>query len=161
MSKRFTLKKSEGFHPKKYYRGLTRKQAIERRKEIEKFGKMHWRDPRAYVGFKTDKGEKGRTSSYTVRFRREFPDAKSLEEKSKATGVPVKFIRETYHKGTAAWRTGHRVGINPQRWGYARVHSLLMCGKTYYTADADIVRRAKKESAKARKWFKRCVTRKK
>jgi hypothetical protein len=158
MSKRFTLKKSEGFHPKKYYRGLTRKQAIERQKEIEKFGKMHWRDPRAYVGFKTDKGEKTRRSSYTAEWDRLFPDAKSLEEKSEVTGVPLKYIKTVYNRGMAAWKTGHRPGISQQAWSYPRANSFLLCGKTFYTADADIVRMAKKESASARKWFKRCKT---
>ncbi len=158
MSKRVTLKKSEGFYPRKYYSGLTRKKAIERRKEIEKFGKMHWKDPRAYVGFKTDKRAKTRRSSYTAEWDRLFPDAKSLEEKSKVTGVPLKYIKHVYAKGYAAWRGGHRPGVNPQRWGHARVASYLLCGRAHYTADALDVRRAKKESAKARKWFKRCRT---
>lgn len=158
MSKRVTLKKSEGFYPKKYYSGLTRKKAIERRKEIEKFGKMHWKDPRAYVGFKTDKGAKTRRSSYTAEWDRLFPDAKSLEEKSKVTGVPLKYIKIVYNRAMAAWKTGHRIGMSQQAWSYPRTSSFLLCGKTHYTADADIVRRAKKESTTARKWFKRCKT---
>ncbi len=158
MSRRVTLKKSEGFYPKKYYSGLTRKKAIERRKEIEKFGKMHWKDPRAYVGFKTDKGAKTRRSSYTAEWDRLFPDAKSLEEKSEVTGVPLKYIKHVHAKGSAAWRSGHRPGVNPQRWAHARIASYLLCGKAHYTADAADVRRAKKESASARKWFKRCKT---
>jgi hypothetical protein len=27
---------------------------------------------------------------------------------------------------------------SPQAWGYARVHSFVVKGKTYYTADADL-----------------------
>ena len=74
------------------------------------------------------------------------------------TGVPLKFIQESYNRGMAAWRTGHRPGATQQQWGYARVSSMLLCGKTYYTADADVVKRAKEESSEARKWFKRCKT---
>jgi len=148
-----TLKKDNPLWPHKYYRGLTRKKAAERRKEILKFGSMDWKDPKAYVGFKTDVGVKTKPSSYTSRFKKMFPDALSLEQKAEATGVPVKYLKESYSKGLAAWRTGHRPGASQQAWGYARVHSLLLKGKTFYTADADIARRAIKESPSAKKWF--------
>jgi len=147
------LKKDNPTWPHKYYKGLTRKAASQRRKEILKFGKLHWRDPRAYVGFKTDKGVAGKTSNYTQRFRRLFPDAASLEAKAAATGVPMRFIRECYNRGMGAWRTGHRPGATEQQWGYARVHSLLLCGKTSQGPDADLVREAKAASAGAKKWF--------
>ncbi len=157
-SRRRTLKKDK-LWPLKYYRGLTKKQALTRKAEISKFGKMHWRNPKAYVGFKTDKYAKTkRKSSYTAQWDRLFPDAKSLEERSKVTGVPKKYLLQVYNRGMAAWRTGHRIGQNPQSWSYPRVSSYLLCGKTHYTADADQVRAAKKESASARKWFKRCKT---
>ena len=148
-----TLKKNNPLWPHKYYRGLTRKKAAERRKEILKFGAKDWKDPSAYVGFKTDKGVKTKPSSYTTRFRKLFPDAKSLEEKAAATGVPVKYLRESFNRGRAAWRTGHRPGASEEAWGYARTHSLLLKGKTYKTADADIARRAIEESESAKKWF--------
>jgi hypothetical protein len=141
--------------PHKYYRGLTRKVAKQRRKEIKKFGSMDFKDPKAYVGFKTDVGVRSKPSSYTSRFKKLFPDALSLEQKAAATGVPVRFLRESYNRGLAAWRTGHRPGASQQAWGYARVHSLLMKGKTYHTADADIAKRAMKESPSAKKWFSR------
>jgi hypothetical protein len=156
--KRKTLKKNK-LWPPKYYRGLTRKQALERKAEIKKFGKLHWKDPRAYVGFKTDKYRRTkRKSSYTAEWDRLFPEAKSLKDKSKVTGVPVKYLDKVWNRGMAAWRTGHRVSQNPQSWSYPRVNSYLLCGKTHYTADADQVRLAKKESASARKWFRRCKT---
>jgi hypothetical protein len=41
--------------PHKYYKGLTRKKALERKKEISTFSKLHWKNSKAYVGFKTDK----------------------------------------------------------------------------------------------------------
>ena len=160
MGRKRTLKKDK-LWPHKYYSGLTRKQALERKKEIEKFGKMDWKDPRAYVGFKTDKyaeTRRKRKSSYTAQWDRLFPDAKSLEERSKVTGVPVKYLKEVWDRGMAAWRTGHRPFQNPQSWSYPRVSSYLLCGKTHYGPDSDIVRKAKKESASARKWFKRCKT---
>jgi hypothetical protein len=147
------MKTRKKLWPTKYYRGLTRKAAEQRRKEIGKFGSMDWKDPKAYVGFKTDMGVQTKPSSYTSQFKKMFPDALSLEEKAKATGVPVRYLRESYNRGLAAWRTGHRPGASQQAWGYARVHSLLLKGKTFHTADADIARRAIKESPSAKKWF--------
>ena len=144
------------YHPYKYYAGLTRKQAAERKKEIEKYGALGWKNPKAYVGFKTDKYGKRKTSSYTMKFRRLFPNARSLTQKAKATGVPHKFIKTVYNRGLAAWRTGHRPGATEQQWGYARVHSYLLCGKTHYGPDSDQVRAARSQSRSARSWFKRC-----
>ena len=147
---------NKSFWPKRYFSGLTRKQKQKRKREIAKFGAKSWKDPKAYVGFKTNSYVKSRPSSYTQRWRRRFPDAKSLKDKSKATGVPLKYIQQSYNRGLAAWRTGHRPGATEQQWGYARVHSLLQCGKTYETTDSDIVKDARTHSRKAKKWFNQC-----
>jgi hypothetical protein len=141
--------------PPKYYAGLSARKATQRRKEIQRFGSFHWKDPRAYTGFKTDKGVKGRSSGYTAAWRRQFPHATSLKQKAAATGVPLREIQESYDRGMAAWRTGHRPGATQQQWGYARVHSFLLCGKTHHSTDADLVRKAKGRSATARAWWKK------
>lgn len=143
------------FWPRKYYAGLTRKQKMERLAEIKKYGSYDWNDPKAYVGFKTDAYGKRRTSQYTQRWHRRFPGASSLKAKSKATGVPLPLIRKVYNRGMGAWRTGHRPGATEQQWGYARVHSYLLCGKTHYGPDADLVRKARR-TRKGREWFKQC-----
>jgi hypothetical protein len=92
-----------------------------------------------YKDFKTDKGVKTRTSSYTQKFRKKYgSEVKSLPEIAKATKIPLKTLQTVYNRGLAAWRTGHRPGASPQAWGYARVHSFVMKGKTYYTADANL-----------------------
>ena len=141
--------------PKRYFSGLSEKKKTQRKKEIARFGSMSSKNPKAYVGFATDRGVKTKTSSYTQKWYKKFPDAKSLEQKAKASGVPLKYIKESYNRGMAAWRTGHRPGATQQQWGYARVHSFLVCGKTYHTTDSDLVKKAK-ESAKARAWWSRC-----
>jgi hypothetical protein len=140
-------------YPLKYYRGLSAKKKTQRRREIKKYGALDTKDPRAYVGFKTDIGVKTRPSSYTERWKRRFPMATSLAQKSEATGVPLKYLEECYNRGMAAWRTGHRPGATQQQWGYARVHSLLLRGKTFRTTDSDIVRRARASSKAAREWW--------
>ena len=157
-SSRKTLKKNK-LWPHKYYRGLTRKQALERKAEIKKFGALDSRNPKAYVGFKTDKYAKTKKKSqYTAKWEKLFPDAKSLKERSKVTGVPEKYLLKVGNKAMAAWRSGHRPGMSQQQWMYPRISSYLLCGKAHYTSDSDQVRAAKKASASARKWFKRCKT---
>jgi hypothetical protein len=157
MSTRKKKQSHKLYLPKKYFSGLSKTKKIQRKKEIQTFGSLHWKNPKAYVGFKTNKGIKTKKSQYTKEWNKLFPDAKSLKEKSQATGVPERFIQESYDRGLAAWRTGHRPGANPQQWGYARVSSFLLCGKTHYGPDSDLVRKAKAASAKARTWWsKQC-----
>lgn len=139
--------------PHKYYAGLSRATQKKRRAEIQKFGAMDWKDPKAYVGFPTDRGVKTKPSSYTQQWNRRFPTAKSLKERSQVTGIPVRYLEGSYNRGLAAWRTGHRPGATPQQWGYARVSSFALCGKTAQTTDSDLRREAIRNSVKAKKWF--------
>ena len=127
-----SLHKKHGkvYAPLKYFRGLRTLGDVETR-----YKKMLKKD---YGAFKTDTKVKTRTSSYTQRFRKKYPGVKSLPDIAKATGIPLRTLRTIYNRGLAAWRTGHRPGATPQQWGYARVHSFVVKGKTYYTADKDL-----------------------
>ena len=140
-------------YPGKYLKGLSSKKQTLRKKEINKFGALSWKNAAAYVGFKTDKGVKTKSSKYTRNWKSVFPEAKSLEEKAAATGVPLNYIKQCYNRGLAAWRTGHRPGATQQQWGYGRVHSFLLCGKTYYSTDSDLVSKARSSSSSADKWW--------
>lgn len=150
--------------PKRYFTGLSARSKKLRQKEIEKFGEMHWKDPRAYIGFQTDKLIKTRTSRYTQKWRQTMKmkstmkmnqkmKSNSLEAKAEITGVPLSILQECYNRGMAAWRTGHRPGATQQQWGYARVHSFLVCGKTANTTDSDLRQKAISKSQTAKKWF--------
>jgi len=146
------------YHPKKYFAGLSKTRKVKRAAEIKRFGALDFKDPKAYVGFQTDKGVKTRKSGYTQALQRIFAkmghtEVHSLEDKAKISGVPHRFLLESYNRGMAAWRTGHRPGASQQAWGHARVASLLVCGKTYLTTDADIAEKAKKASKGARDWW--------
>ena len=124
--------------PPKYYRGLSNKNKTLRRSEIAKRSKLSWKTARAYRPFKTDKGVKTRKSSYTQKFHKKHPNAKSLPEIAKSTGIPLSTLRTVYNRGMAAWRTGHRPGASQQAWGMARVHSYAVHGKTWHTTDSDL-----------------------
>lgn len=150
------------YYPRKYYAGLSKTKKAQRRREIARFGAKDTADPSAYVGFKTDVGVKTRTSGYTQTLKRRFASmgvtgTQTLRDKARLTGVPYSVLKECYDRGLAAWRTGHRPGATQQQWGYARVASLLVCGKTHYGPDADLVRKGLSASRKARTWWKECA----
>ena len=126
------------YWPTKYHRGLTRRQNAERRRSATRRTRMSWKNPKAYVPWKSDKGVRTKTSSYTSRFHKKCPGAKSLPQISRCTKVPTKTLRTVYNRGMAAWRTGHRPGASQHAWGMARVHSFVMHGKTWRTADKDL-----------------------
>lgn len=138
--------------PKRYFSSLSKTKRQIRKRELTKRAKLSWKDPKAYRPFKTDVGVKTRKSKYVLDWKRRFPNVKSIEGASKVTGVPASLIRESYNRGVAAWRTGHRPGATKEQWGIARYRSMLLCGKTHYTTDSDLVRKAKK-TAKAHNWF--------
>ena len=142
------------YSPFKYFRGLSSRKKTQRKKEIKQRSAISWKSARAYKPFKTDKGVKTRRSSHTAKWKKMFPKVSSLKGASEVTGVPLSAIRKSYNRGMAAWRTGHRPGATQQQWGYARVYSMLTCGKTYYTTDSDLVRDANK-TKKGKSWFKK------
>ena len=151
------LDNAKVYAPDKYFEGLNAKETQKRLERIEEGAKSDHKDQNAYRPFETDfrNGERIKTkqSRYTKQWKKYFPDANSLEEKAELTGVPLEIVQKVFDKGMAAWRTGHRPGANAHQWGYARVHSFLVKGKAYYTADRSLAIRANKESEKARDWF--------
>jgi hypothetical protein len=142
------------YFPKRYFSSLSKTKRQIRKRELTKRAKLSWKDPKAYRSFKTDIGVKTRKSKYVLDWKRRFPNVKSIEGASNVTGVPASLIKESYNRGVAAWRTGHRPGATKEQWGIARYRSMLLCGKTHYTADSDLVQKAKK-TQKARNWFKK------
>ena len=138
--------------PKRYFTGVSQTKRALRKKELTKRAKLSWKTQKAYRPFKTDVGIKTRKSKYNLQWKKLFPDVTSIEGASKVTGVPASLIKESYNRGVAAWRTGHRPGATKEQWGIARYRSMLLCGKTHYSTDSDLVRKAKK-TLKARQWF--------
>jgi hypothetical protein len=127
--------------PPKYYRGLSTRRKGQRRREITRRAKMSHKNPAAYRPFATDRKTKRRPSSYSSRFHTKYPGVTGLPAIARATGVPLSVLEKVYDRGLAAWRTGHRPGASQHAWGMARVHSFVLHGKTWRTADADLARR--------------------
>jgi hypothetical protein len=135
------------YTPYKYFEGLqTFEQVKSRFFDIVRGKSSDASDPKSYKSFATDEKKSNTKSSYTLAFEKKYgSDTKSLENKSKATGIPLSILEEVFRKGKAAWRTGHRVGANQEQWGYARVHSFIMLGCAAMGADFYLVKRAIQE----------------
>lgn len=70
-------------------------------------------------------------------------EIKGLKKKADESGISYAILKKVYDRGVAAWRTGHRPGTTPQQWGFARVNSFIVGGKTRTTADADLWKKHK------------------
>ena len=68
---------------------------------------------------------------------------KGIENKSEKSGIPYGILKQVYNRGMAAWKGGHRPGTTPQQWAMARVNAFITKGKAYYTADADLAKKAR------------------
>tara|TARA_Y100000389_G_scaffold54036_1_gene49883 strand:- start:13435 stop:16506 length:3072 start_codon:yes stop_codon:yes gene_type:complete len=69
-----------------------------------------------------------------------------LKKKAEKSGMPLDVLRQVYNRGVAAWRTGHRPGVTPQQWGFARVNSFITKSSgTWGKADADLAAKVRSE----------------
>ena len=73
---------------------------------------------------------------------------KALKNKSKKSGFPLGILRKVFARGYAAWKNGHVPGTNPEQWGFARVNSFIVGGRTTKVGDGALYKQAKKHKKK-------------
>lgn len=150
--------------PARYLKGFKGKKLKQRIKEIEdrrdEYDEMYEDGvatkaelKKVFRPFKTDKGVKKKPSSYTVEAKKRGFTG-SIRNKAKAAlkyyGVPAskknidtvaKGLKKVNSKGIAAWASGgHRPGASKWNWGSARVNSVLVGGKAFFTSDNKVAR---------------------
>jgi hypothetical protein len=140
------------YSPLKYFLGLNDKEI---NKRIEEINISRKKEPKSYKPFSTDIGKKTKQSKYTKLFYELYPNAVSLEDKAKVTGVPLDILKKVKAKGNAAWTSGHRPGASQESWAIARIHSFLMRGCTFYGSDRSLAVEARTRSKKADQWWKK------
>lgn len=52
----------------------------------------------------------------------------ALKNKAEKSRAPLGALTQVYNKGLAAWKTGHRPGVNQHAWAMGRVNSFLAGG---------------------------------
>ena len=128
----------DGTQPKKYYTGLSKKDKEDRAQHFKK-------------GSKTpapgDDDAKTKPSKHTIKYKKMFGEGdadKSLNDKSKKSGISVGILKQVFKRGVKAWQTGHRPGTTAVQWGHARVNSFITKGKgTWGKADKDLADKVK------------------
>ena len=77
------------------------------------------------------KSYKSRPSNWTQKFHKLYPNIKSYNEISKATGIPVQALKAVVRKGKGAYySSGSRPNQTADSWGKARMYSYILGGKT-------------------------------
>lgn len=86
----------------------------------------------------------------------------SIKDISKDTGIKKSILQSVFNRGVGAWKTNiqsvrlkdgsknydlkrypRRTRMTAEQWGYGRIMSFVMGGKTRYTADADLWKKHK------------------
>ena len=119
--------------PKRYTAGLNRK---DKKKQMRSLN-------RSRKAYKTKKGKdkyykrpklksfKEKKSSWTTKFKKKYPEAKTITQIAKATGIPRKALVEVKKKGMGAYySSGSRPNQTPHSWGMARMYSYILGGPT-------------------------------
>ena len=144
--------------PEKYLAGLSAKERKQRIAELTEQRDRKGKGDKRYAELKTDRlaRKKGlvKQSAYSqvaekrgiqIRYKGAQPDFKATARAAlryyKAKGDVdeiAALLEQSYDKGLAAWQSGgHRPGASQRNWGDARVHSLLVGGKTAWYPSAD------------------------
>ena len=125
--------------PKRYLKGLNKEEMLIAAKEIDKGYKYDIDDPKAYEYWKSDikataRGYKTVPSKYKKKFIEMYgplPEkGEFLDKMAKATKIKKSILQKVYDKGLAAWRGGHRPGVQQHQWAAGRVYSFVTLGNT-------------------------------
>jgi hypothetical protein len=140
------VKKKPKINPK-YVKGLTKKQAKEKVKNVKKSRELvkKGKKKEAFeLAKKRPTIKSKKKGSGTIAFKKKYGDVKPLTRAfTTKTGVPMKAQKEVFERGEGAWvSAGSRSSVgNPQQWAYARLYTFVMDKGTRF--DKDIVEKYK------------------
>jgi hypothetical protein len=118
---------------KKYYSNLSKKDKKKQLKSLRK-SKRDYKTKRGKKKYYTRpklKSFKNKKSSWSQKFHKLYPEAKTLKEISDATGIPKKALSAVKKKGMGAYySSGSRPNQTASSWGQARMYSYILGGPT-------------------------------
>ena len=115
--------------PKKYYSKLSRKDKKKQLKSLKKSQKSYKKGK--YFTRPKLKSFKEKKSSWTQKFHKLHPQAKTLKQISDATGIPKPALSAVKRKGMGAYySSGSRPNQTAESWGLARMYSYILGGPT-------------------------------
>jgi len=119
--------------PKKYTDGLNRRDKKKQMRSLNRSRKAYKtkRGKKKYYKRPKLKSFKEKKSSWTTKFQKKYPEAKTITQIAKATGIPRKALLAVKKKGMGAYySSGSRPNQTPQSWGMARMYSYILGGPT-------------------------------
>ncbi len=119
--------------PKRYYSGLSVKDKKKQLRSLRKSREAYKtkKGKRKYYTRPKLKSFKERKSSWTRKFQKKYPNAKTIQQISKATGIPRKALLAVKKKGMGAYySSGSRPNQTAQSWGLGRMYSYILGGPT-------------------------------
>ena len=115
--------------PPQYIRGLSKKDKQKQLKSIRKAKRSYKRGK--YVPRPKLKSFKEKKSSWTQKFHKLHPNAKTLKQISNVTGIPKGALSAVKRKGMGAYySSGSRPNQTAESWGLARMYSYILGGPT-------------------------------
>ena len=115
--------------PKKYTRGLSKRDSMKQTKALRKARKSYKKGK--YVDRPKLKSYKKKESGWTAKFHKRYPNAKTVPQIARATGIPAKALNAVKRKGMGAYySSGSRPNQTAQSWGKARMYSYILGGPT-------------------------------
>ena len=115
--------------PKRYSSGLSKKDKQKQLKSIKKAKRSYKKGK--YVSRPKLKSCKSKKSSWTQKFHKLHPNAKTLKQISDATGIPKGALSAVKKKGMGAYySSGSRPNQTAESWGLARMYSYILGGPT-------------------------------
>ena len=111
--------------PKKYTKKLSKNDKSKQVRNIRTARRSYKRGK--YVSRPKLKSFKKKESGWTAKFHKRYPEAKSVPQISRATGIPTKALNAVKRKGMGAYySSGSRPNQTAQSWGKARMYSYIL-----------------------------------
>ena len=115
--------------PKQYSSGLSKKDKKKQLRSLKKSKKSYKKGK--YVPRPKLKSFKEKKSSWTQKFHKLHPEAKTLKQISDVTGIPKPALSAVKRKGMGAYySSGSRPNQTAESWGLARMYSYILGGPT-------------------------------
>ena len=115
--------------PKKYSSGLSRKDKKKQLRSIKRSKKSYKKGK--YISRPKLKSFKEKKSSWTQKFHKLHPEAKTLKQIADVTGIPKAALSAVKKKGMGAYySSGSRPNQTAESWGLARMYSYILGGPT-------------------------------
>ena len=114
---------------KTYTKGLSKRDTNRQKKNIRTARKSYKKGK--YVNRPKLKSYKKKESGWTAKFHKRHPNAKTIPQIARATGIPAKALNAVKRKGMGAYySSGSRPNQTEHSWGMARMYSYILGGPT-------------------------------